>query len=210
MGVNGAGKSTLLRALSGVHTTERGSIAYGGLPISAWHRHKGGREWVTYMPQSLDLPPRLSALQFVSYVTWLRGYSGEESHQFALDALDKVLLGGVRDVRLGSLSGGMLRRVALAQAISGNPRVLLLDEPSTGLDPEQRRIMVDILRGLDESLVVMSSHVMEDLADVVDQVLVLHEGSLVFQGSVEQLSEKAPKDSRNDLESGFLTLIGSL
>lgn len=209
IGVNGAGKSTLLRCLAGVKKADRGSISFGGERISTRRRDGRSLKHVAYMPQSLDAPPNLSPLQFVAYVTWLRGHARTDALKFAHEALERVFLSDISGEKMSSLSGGMLRRVALAQAIAGRPSALLLDEPSTGLDPEQRRVMVNILRDLDGSLVLLSSHVMEDVADIVERVLVLHRGSLLFSGPTEQLSELAPSGARNELEAGFLSLIES-
>lgn len=106
------------------------------------------------------------------------------------------------------LSGGMVRRVALAQALASSPSVLLLDEPSTGLDPKQRRVMVDLIGNL-AGCVLLSSHVMEDVADVASRVLVLDEGRIVFDGTVDQLSGLAPVGAPRGraAEAGFLHVI---
>ena len=124
-------------------------------------------------------------------------------------ALEAVLLTDRADSKTRDLSGGMLRRVGLAQAIAMDPEVLLLDEPSTGLDPEQRRIMVDRLRGLDAA-VILSSHVMEDVSDLADRVLVLDAGSIAFDGPLPALCALAPDPvAPRAAEAGFLAVLAT-
>lgn len=209
VGINGAGKSTLLRAMAGAQRPASGQISYGGDMLYARRSHARALAKVAMMPQHVEVPPGLTARSVVTYLTWLRGVSEAEAARRSAQALSQVWLEELADRKLGSLSGGMLRRVALAQALAAEPEVLLLDEPSTGLDPQQRRVMVDVLDDLVGSLVVMSSHVMEDIAAVVDHVIVLHEGCVVFNGPLPELAACAPDGATNPLEEAFLARIGA-
>lgn len=207
VGVNGAGKSTLMTTMAGALRPAAGTLRVQGIDPYGRDRTQALRA-VALMPQSGTLPRRMTALDVVEYLAWMRGVPGKAARQAALGALDRVGLAARAHHRIGRLSGGMQRRVLLAQAIASDARVLLLDEPSTGLDPEQRRVMVDLIRGLDLA-VLMSSHVLEDVVDAASHVVVLDEGRVVFEGTVEALSSLAPSgtDQARAPEAGFLTVV---
>lgn len=162
------------------------------------------------MPQSMALPPNMTAREVVTYITWMRGHDGKAAHNRAVAALEQVRLSNRLDEKVGKLSGGMIRRVALAQTLASGAPVLLLDEPSTGLDPEQRRLMVDLLHGL-PGTILMSSHVMEDVVDIAANVVILDEGQVIFHGPVHELTAKAPAgvERGRAAEAAFLQLISS-
>ncbi len=208
VGVNGAGKSTLLSALAGSLRPTTGSVLIGGTDLFGRRRLQIiGR--VALMPQTLTVPPNLTAREAVSVIGWMRGLPSREAAHRADLALEAVGLTERRRNAIKELSGGMKRRIALAQAIVADPDVLLLDEPSTGLDPQQRRRMVDIVKGL-HGTVVFSSHVMEDVVETASRVVVLHEGRVRFDGSVEELSARAPAGAPPERrpEAAFLALVG--
>lgn len=207
VGVNGAGKSTLLSILAGSLRPTAGSVLIGGTDLFGRQRRRViGR--VALMPQTLTVPSNLTAWEAVSVIGWMRGLTSHEAAQRADLALEAVGLEDRRGSAIKELSGGMRRRIALAQAIVAEPDVLLLDEPSTGLDPQQRRRMVDIVKEL-HGTVVFSSHVMEDVVDTASRVLVLHEGRIRFDGSLEQLNAQAPAAASpaRRPEAAFLALI---
>ena len=166
LGENGAGKTTLLRILAGRLAPSSGRY---GLPDGS----------IGLCPQSVDLPRGPRVEEFLTYLLWLRGTPSGERAALVGAALAAADLEDERRTRLTELSGGMQRRVLLAQALMGSPRVLLLDEPTSGVDPVQRVRIRDVLREVDPStLMVLSSHVVEDLAAVCDEVLVLRRGAL--------------------------------
>lgn len=209
VGVNGAGKSTLLTTMAGAMRPTSGRVRVNGLDPYGRERNRALRA-VALMPQSGTLPRRMTALEVVEYLAWMRGAAPTEAGRGALSALDAVGLAPRAHHRIGQLSGGMLRRVLLAQAIASKAPVLLLDEPSTGLDPEQRRVMVDLIKGL-ELTVLMSSHVLEDVVDTASRVVVLDEGRIAFDGTVEALSAHAPHgtDPARAPETGFLAVLAA-
>lgn len=207
VGVNGAGKSTLLSILAGAAMPDSGEARIFGATAKGRER----REYlnhVSLMPQHLQFPGSLSAEQAVAMVAFMRGLSPSSARRAAIESLDRVGLASRRGSRVNSLSGGMQRRLALAQALTSSPRVLLLDEPSTGLDPEQRRAIVDLIRDLDGTVIV-SSHILEDVEAVAERVVVLHEGRVKFDGLTASLADLAPSDSpqARRLEMGFLSVI---
>ena len=209
IGVNGAGKSTLLNIAAGGLPPRSGTVLVGGDAIYDRRSRRRALGKVALMPQSATFPGNMTVREVVEYITWMRGARPAAARLHTARALDAVLLTDRANSKTRDLSGGMLRRVCLAQAIATDPDVLLLDEPSTGLDPEQRRIMVDRLRELDAA-VVLSSHVMEDVSDLADRVLVLDAGSITFDGTVPDLCSLAPDPKTpRAAEAGFLAVLAT-
>ncbi len=207
IGVNGAGKTTLLTVAAGGLRPTRGSVMIGGVDPYGRKSRTAALRHVALMPQTSSFPRTMSAREIVEYIAWMRGASARSAKAAAVRALDDVMLSEKADVRFADLSGGMQRRVCLAQAIACRPDVLLLDEPSTGLDPEQRRIMVDRLRQM-VGAVILSSHVMEDVVDLAERVVILDSGAVVFSGTVTALTAMAPDPAgARAAEAGFLSVL---
>lgn len=207
VGVNGAGKTTLLSVLAGALRPSSGTVTYGSADLYGRKRRDGLRQ-VTLMPQHLPLPGNLSCREALSVLAWGRGIRAGAIDREVSEVLEKVGLGGRARDRVATLSGGMQRRLALAQALLGSPDVVLLDEPSTGLDPEQRRRMIQLVASLGGK-VLMSSHVLEDVVEVADRVVLLHEGAVVFADSLECLVALAPPEAppARKAEAAFLAVI---
>ena len=168
LGVNGAGKSTLMKLATGELIPTAGVIESGS-------DHAPG-----YCPQAPAFPPHFSVRETLTYLAWLRRIPKRERAIQVDQALAVAGLGERADARMRTLSGGMLRRVAIAQAFLGSPPVVLLDEPTTGLDPEQRVRCRELVRSArSSSSILLSSHLIEDVAELADRVLVIHEGRIV-------------------------------
>lgn len=212
VGVNGAGKSTLLQVLAGALKPDSGTVGIMGKNPYALRERRAALPHVALMPQVAAFPPNMTVLEVVSHIGWLRGLKQRDASLRAARVVEQVGLDDRADDRMKRLSGGMARRVALAQALVSAPDVLLLDEPSTGLDPEQRRIMVRLIKGL-ESTVLFSSHVIEDVQDVAERVLVLEGGRLLFDDHLQALeavgadTSAAAPDSGSVIEAGFLRVV---
>jgi ABC-type multidrug transport system ATPase subunit len=183
LGPNGAGKTTLLAMLAGYRSPTRGSVQYRGVVIGESNRALF-RERVGLLPQEFSGYDELRGLEFLDYWALNRGQFGDVERS-------KVIKGVLRDVgleesagrRVGEYSGGMRRRLGLAQALVSNPEVIILDEPTTGVDTESRARFKDLVRSLATSrIVVLSTHTASDLTGVADRVMVLREGSLLFDG----------------------------
>ena len=193
LGPNGAGKTTLLRVLATVSAPDAGSVLALGLDP----RHAGARldlrGRLGYLPQEPGFHARFTAFEFVDYVAILKElHQRHARHEEVRRVLDLVGLGDVRRKRIKALSGGMRRRVALAQALLGDPDLLILDEPTAGLDPEQRLRFRELVGQLGEGrTVLLSTHQTEDVVALCHQVLVLHLGQLRFAGTPLELASLA-------------------
>ncbi len=209
IGINGAGKSTLLNIMSTALTPSRGAFSlFGADPGS---RATVVRKRIGYMPQSLALPAHLRLSDFLAYMAWMRGIPrGARRASIRLALLDADLV-DVAGARIGQLSGGMHRRLLLAQALLGQPDLLLLDEPTAGLDPEQRLRLRELIGSLSWARsVVVSSHLMEDLTPIADRVIMLDDQRIAFDGTIEGLHDigaaAAPASGVSVYEAAFIAL----
>lgn len=206
VGVNGAGKTTLLRTLAGARQPQEGMVAIDGEDLYGRHRRRVARQ-IGYMPQEIEFPGELTVAQVLHYLCWLRGIRARPGRVRTAEVIEAVGLSDRARQRTRQLSGGMRRRLALAAALVSEPRILLLDEPTTGLDPEQRagvRAFVADLGG--RCLTVMSSHVMEDVASVTSSIVVLHEGTVRFHGATSAfVAQRGGPD--HSAEHAFLATI---
>jgi ABC-2 type transport system ATP-binding protein len=179
LGPNGAGKSTLLRLLSGYHRPQRGQVRYDGESSRAALFANVG-----WMPQVIHPAHGLTALEQLEYAAWIGGANRRSALAVARESLALVKLSDKASVRSAQLSGGQLRRLGLAQALVRRAPVLLLDEPTAGLDPAQAITFRSLLKDLDcPGGIVVSTHQVSDVADQVDRVVVLAEGRIAFDGT---------------------------
>ena len=190
LGPNGAGKSTLLRQLAGVIDPTGGTIHLGKAPYPAIQRYLA--HWVGYLPQDAGLPASSTAQEYLSYYAALYDVPRDIRQQRVAELLREVGLGDKADVPIGSLSGGMRQRVAVARTLLRLPPVIVVDEPTVGLDPRERiRFRTLLGRLAQERIVLFSTHVVEDVAAACDRVLVIAEGHLVFDGEPAALAKAA-------------------
>lgn len=197
MGPNGAGKSTLVRLVCGLATPTTGSVSVDGLPVSPGRSGRAAKQRLGYVPQVMAFPPRARVEQVLHHAAWLRRVSSEQRVDAVRSALAVVDLTDRARSPVGSLSGGMVRRLAVAQALVHDPSVLVLDEPTAGLDPQQRLRMRSYLSALGErSTVLVATHLAEDVEAIADRVVVMAAGRLLFDGDVDQLVARGPGASR--------------
>jgi ABC-2 type transport system ATP-binding protein len=183
LGPNGAGKTTLIRALATVVKPSGGALRLLGVDARDGRALRDLRRRLGYLPQQFGYYPRFTVREYVEYMGWLREMPSTEIPGAAQRAIDRVKLADRADSRLKSLSGGMLRRVGIAQAIVNDPSLLLLDEPTVGLDPEQRVEFRELMRELGtNNCVLVSTHLVEDVVAACTDVVLIAAGSLVFQG----------------------------
>jgi ABC-2 type transport system ATP-binding protein len=182
LGPNGSGKTTLLRLLATVAKPDGGEIAFGGRVYRSEVR--AVRRRLGYLPQELELPGHLTARRLLHYLAGLKGVAPEPG------VLDELGLATLADRPVGELSRGEARRVGLAQALLGDPRLLILDEPTAGLDPEERDRALRLI-SVPGRVVLMSSHLPSEIEGIASQILLLAEGRMRFAGSVDQMREQA-------------------
>jgi ABC-2 type transport system ATP-binding protein len=193
LGPNGAGKTTFLRIVATVLAPDAGEVRLLGRTPDTPEQLAAVRRRLGYLPQEMGFPRGFTAFGFVDYMAVLKEWTARTPrHEEVRRVLDLVDLGDLSTKRISALSGGQRRRVALAQALLGEPELLLLDEPTTGVDPEQRVTLREVLsRAGERSTVVLSTHQTEDVAALCDRVVVLDAGRVRFDGAVVDLVHTA-------------------
>jgi ABC-type multidrug transport system ATPase subunit len=191
LGPNGAGKTTLLRLLAGVLEPSLGTIRFGGVRLDAIRRHIA--HWVGYLPQEFGLPNHLTAREYLEYFALLYGLAPRADREARVTKLlTEVGLADREHERIGSFSGGMRQRVAVARALLREPPVIIVDEPTVGLDPRERIRFRNLLARLARTRVVLfSTHVVEDVAVSCDRVIVMAQGAIVYDGKPDELAHAA-------------------
>ncbi|MGW5100505.1 ABC transporter ATP-binding protein [Streptomyces sp. NPDC004100] len=191
LGPNGAGKSTVLSLAASVLLPRSGTVTHDGLRTDRRGDLAAYRRRIAWLPQRIESVPRLTAREQVAYVGWLKGMNRRDAWDASLGALQRVELGDFAGRKVHQLSGGQQRRVGIAQSLVHAAEVLLLDEPTAGMDPRQRRVFHEILGGLDQH-VLLSTHDVADLEDTYDHVVVLDGGTVRFAGPVREFHTLAP------------------
>ncbi len=210
LGPNGAGKTSLLRVMATAIPPTSGQLRLLGRdPRQYGPRHEIRRR-LGYLPQSLGYYPGFTVTDFVAYFALLKEVPAERVPAAVAAAIERVQLGSHAKARLRTLSGGMLRRVGIAQAIVNSPELLLLDEPTAGLDPEQRIAFRGLLREIGQTAtVVVSTHLVEDVGTACNQVAVMNQGLIIFHGSPAGLAERGEGHGIGDgpLERGYSAVL---
>ncbi len=188
LGPNGAGKTTLLRMMATVISPNSGRVLLLGRDPSEYGPRREVRRRLGYLPQNLGYYPGFTVAEFVEYFALLKEMPPGRIPQAVATAIERVDLGSRAKAKLRTLSGGMLRRAGIAQAIVNEPELLLLDEPTAGLDPEQRIAFRALLRELGErATVIVSTHLVEDIGAACSEVALMDVGKIVFQGTPDEL-----------------------
>ena len=190
IGRNGAGKTTLMRILATIMKSTDGQIFFDGKDLKEYKEEF--RLSLGYLPQSTKLMPRLNIVEFLDYVCILRKMKDKAQRREAIErAIETVGLVGEEKKLLRSYSGGMLRRAGIAQALIGNPKVLIIDEPTTGLDPEERLYFLNLLsRIAAERTIVFSTHITADIEHLCNNICVLEQGKVEYLGEKHSFIER--------------------
>ncbi|MBD3377642.1 ATP-binding cassette domain-containing protein [candidate division KSB1 bacterium] len=192
LGPNGAGKTTLMRILVTLLKASKGEILVDGQNLQT-HR-KEIRALLGYLPQDFSLFSKLTTFEFLEYCASLAGmHHSRERKKAVADMLERVGLYEVRTRQANKLSGGMKRRLGIAQALIGTPKIVIVDEPTTGLDPEERIRFRNLLAelGQKEMIIILSTHIVGDISSTCTNMALLLDGSVAFQGPPQQLLEQA-------------------
>jgi ABC-type multidrug transport system ATPase subunit len=189
LGPNGAGKTTLMRIVAGMIRPTEGSVRVAEHDLGTHAGRLAAKAMLGYLPQELGLYPSLSAREFLDYLAIMKGINDPRARRAQIEELlDLVRLSDMSDRRLKAFSGGMKRRFGIAQALLGNPRLLIVDEPTVGLDPEERVRFRSLLTELARRCtVILSTHIIEDISASCNALAVLDAGRLLYQGSPADL-----------------------
>lgn len=193
LGSNGAGKTTLMRILTGVLRPSSGHVTVGDHDLGSRAGRVAVKRMLGYLPQELDLYPDLNGRELLDYLALLKGVDDRRVRRDQIDnLLDLVGLSDAADRRVGGYSGGMKRRIGIAQAMLGDPRLIIVDEPTAGLDPEERMRFRSLLASLgSHRTVVLSTHILEDVSQTCPNVAVLATGRVVYHGPTAGLVDAA-------------------
>jgi ABC-2 type transport system ATP-binding protein len=189
LGPNGAGKTTLMRIIAGILRPTSGSLQVGSFDGTSERGRTAIKRVLGYLPQDLGLYPDLSAREFLDYIAILKGLDDtRQRKQRVAQLLDIVSLSDVAGRKIKTFSGGMKRRVGIAQALLNDPQLLIVDEPTAGLDTEERIRFRNLLAELGgDRVVLLSTHIVEDIAQTCRNLAVLHNGCVIFQGTTADM-----------------------
>ncbi len=220
LGPNGAGKTTLMRILAGILRPSSGRLCIGGYDYETEKGRVEVKRLLGYLPQEMGVYPDLNAREFLDYVAILKGMDDRRARQRRVDELlDIVSLTTVAGRKLKTFSGGMKRRVGIAQALLNDPRLLIVDEPTAGLDPEERIRFRNLLSDLGgERTILLSTHIVEDIAQTCRHLAVLKNGRVVFQGTTIDLIGQArgkvwmvtTNGNRTSRPEGQITIVSTM
>lgn len=190
LGANGAGKTTLMRMICTVLNPTSGEILFNGTSIS----DMGAKycDILGYLPQNFGYYPDFSAHEFLLYMASLKGMQGRAAKHRVEELLQMVGLSDVSRQKIRSFSGGMKQRLGVAQAVLNDPKVLVLDEPTAGLDPKERIRFRNLISDLSQNkIVILSTHIVSDVEYIADQILMMKKGKLILAGSPAELTEQS-------------------
>ncbi|MDE7183341.1 MAG: ABC transporter ATP-binding protein, partial [Lachnospiraceae bacterium] len=185
LGANGAGKTTLMRMLCAILESTSGEVLLDGKEVTSMGADY--RNVLGYLPQNFGYYPGYTAQEFLMYVSALKGIPKNIAKKRAVELLEEVGLGDVAHKKVRTFSGGMKQRVGIAQALLNNPEILILDEPTAGLDPKERVRFRNLLSDYaGDKIVILSTHIVSDIEAIADEVLLMKKGKFVLQGTVPE------------------------
>ncbi len=189
LGPNGAGKSTLMRTIATLQLADSGTIEFDGIDV--FKQPEELRKVLGYLPQDFGVYPKVSAEMMLNHIAKVKGITNSnERKSYVADLLNKVNLYKFRNRNLGDYSGGMLQRFGIAQALLGNPKLIIVDEPTAGLDPLERNRFHNLLSELGEdAVVILSTHIVDDVTNLCQNMAVFNDGKILVQGNPQGLSD---------------------
>ncbi len=197
LGENGAGKTTLMRMLCGILTPTGGTISFDGADVG----EEAYRARLGYLPQDFGYYPNFTGMDFMLYLAALKGFGKKYAAKKSKELLELVSLSEAANKKIKTYSGGMKQRIGIAQALLNDPKILVLDEPTAGLDPKERVRFRNLIAEIGkDSIVILSTHIVSDIEHIADIVLIMKDGQMIFDGQREEIKE--------DLEQFYLKKIG--
>ena len=189
LGPNGAGKTTFMRILAGILSPTSGTLHVGDYEGNTEKGRSAIKRFLGYLPQDLGVYPDLSAREFLDYIAILKGLEDRAMRRHRVEQLlEMVALTNVASRKLKTFSGGMKRRIGIAQALLNDPQLLIVDEPTAGLDPEERIRFRNLLSDLGGNrTVLLSTHIVEDIAQTCQNLAIMKNGTVIFQGTVAEM-----------------------
>ena len=179
LGANGAGKTTLMRMVCGILKPTSGTITFDGIDVS----EERYRSMLGYLPQDFGYYPEFTGEDFLFYMAALKGMRKPQARRKTVELLKLVSLHDVAKKKIKTYSGGMKQRLGIAQALLNQPKLLVLDEPTAGLDPKERVRFRDLIKDLGkDSIVLLSTHIVSDIEHIADDILMMKSGQLIYQG----------------------------
>ena len=186
LGANGAGKTTFMRMLCGVLKPTSGTINFNGFDVSS----EEYRSELGYLPQDFGYYPEFSGLDFLLYMASLKGLKKAEAKRKAKQLLKLVSLSDVARKKISTYSGGMKQRLGIAQALLNDPKIIILDEPTAGLDPKERVRFRNLIKELGKnSIVLLSTHIVSDIEHIANTVLMMKAGQIIYNGSADEIDD---------------------
>jgi len=210
LGPNGAGKTTLMNIIAGnIYPAKNTDNLLNWNGENVYKLGKAFRSTLGFMPQHQGVFDSFTALRFLSYIASLKGLTKEQAQEQIPRFLEAVELSDVAKKRLGGFSGGMKQRILMAQALLGEPELIILDEPTAGLDPKQRVTIRRLVKKLAENrIVIVSTHIVSDIETIADDVLLLKKGVIAARGTVDELISTLPDDIEKNLENVYMKHFG--
>lgn len=208
LGPNGAGKSTIMNLITDNLTPDKdgGEILWNDIPIKKLGSKY--RNILGFMPQQQELYSNMTAWDFMGYISALKNISKKQAKEEIENALNLVELDDAANKKIGGFSGGMKQRLLIAQTLLGDPKLIIMDEPTAGLDPKQRVIVRKLTEKLGkEKIVIVSTHIISDIESIADNIVMIRQGELIENGTVDELVLKVKSDEKN-LENLYMQYYG--
>lgn len=197
LGANGAGKTTLMRMVCGILRPTGGSVELDGIDVT----DERYRDVLGYLPQDFGYYPNFTGWDFLMYMSALKGIEKKQAKKRAKDLLEIVGLESMEKKKIKTYSGGMKQRLGIAQALLNKPKLVILDEPTAGLDPKERVKFRNLIAKLGkENIVILSTHIVSDVEHIADRILMMKSGQIIFNGTKEEVGK--------DLEEFYLEQFG--